>query len=408
MKILFLSPYLPTPPRSGGQRRIHGLMRELANHHDLSVLAFVDSRAPRRETEESLRATSEYCNSVVTVPNARVGASGAQKRLLQVRTLAGIHTYEHLVGMLEVMQAAIDRMLSEQQFDVVQVEFPYMAAYDFSAGRVHPRLCLDEHNLEYDVLRRTADADVGTLRRAYSAFAWRKLWLEERRAWRRFDGCVVTSVRDEALLREDAPRARIAVVPNGVDVDAFAPTPSEKVEPNTVLFLGAINYYPNTDGLLFFLREAWPALKAARPGVKLKIVGPKPPPSISQWPDPSVEVVGYVDDVRPHIARAGAMIVPLRIGGGTRLKVLEAMAFGKAIISTTLGAEGIDVTHDKEILLADDGAGLAAQTARALGDEALTRRLGIAARELALARYSWRFCADRISSFYEELTASPR
>jgi glycosyltransferase involved in cell wall biosynthesis len=408
MKILFLSPYLPTPPRSGGQRRIHGLMRELASRHDLSMLAFVDTRAPRRETEESLRATSEYCSDVVTVPNPRAGASGAQKRLLQVRTLAGIHTYEHLVGILDAMQAAIDRLLSQRHFDVVQVEFPYMAAYDFSAGSGRPRLCLDEHNLEYDVLRRTADADVAALRRAYSALAWRKLWLEERRAWRRFDGCVVTSVRDEALLREDVPHARIAVVPNGVDVDGFAPMPSEKVEPNTVLFLGAINYYPNTDGLLFFLREAWPALKAARPGVRLKIVGPKPPPAIAHWPDPNVEVVGYVDDVRPHIARAGAMIVPLRIGGGTRLKVLEAMAFGKAIVSTTLGAEGIDVTHGKNILLADDGATIASETARALGDEALARRLGTAARELALARYSWRFCADRISDFYEELVATPR
>ncbi|HVU05893.1 MAG TPA: glycosyltransferase [Polyangiaceae bacterium] len=407
MNILFLSPYLSSPPRSGGQRRIHGLARELARRHSVSFLAFADVHGPRHELEESVRATKEYAETVETVPNPLWGAPGLRKRILQARAMGGLHTFEHIVSTLPAMQSALDRLLSGGRFDVLQVEFPYQAAYDFSAGGARTRLCLDEHNLEYDVLRRTAETDVGAVRRAYSMLTWRKLWLEERRAWRRFDGTVVTSVRDEELLRKDVPGARTAMVPNGVDVDTFVPTPNEAVDRNTVLFLGAINYYPNTDGLLFFLREAWPALKAARPGVKLKIVGPKPPPVISGWRDPDVEVTGFVDDVRPHIARAGAMLVPLRIGGGTRLKVLEAMAFGKPVVSTTLGAEGIDVTHEKDILIADDGRAFAAATARVLGDEALAARLGQAARELVVGKYSWRSAADRISEFHEELLAAP-
>jgi glycosyltransferase involved in cell wall biosynthesis len=255
------------------------------------------------------------------------------------------------------------------------------------------------------VLRRTAGADVGTVRRVYNAIDWRKIRIEERRAWKRFHGCVLTSVRDEELLLREVPGARTAVVPNGVDVDSFTPMADVAPEPDTVLFLGAINYFPNTEGLLFFLREAWPTLKTLRPAARLRIVGPKPPPIIATWPDPSVEVVGYVDDVRPHIARASAIVVPLRIGGGTRLKVLEAMALGKAVVSTTLGAEGIDVTHERDILLADEGAALAEQIARVLSDEGLRQRMGEFARKLAVDRYSWRSAAERLARFYVELGA---
>ncbi len=397
-----MTPYLPTPPRFGGQRRLHGLMAEVARKHEVLSLSFVD---PDEDNDESLRATGSYCRRVVTVPNRLLGAGGTEKRLRQLRSLFGLRSYEYAINRMRAMQAALDGMLAEEQLDVVQVEFSQMAVYRFARKDGRPRLCLDEHNIEYDVLRRTAGADVGFVRRAYNAIDWRKLRAEERSAWRRFDGCVVTSARDEELLGRDAPKVRTAVVPNGVDIDSFVPSEAPP-EADTVLFFGAINYYPNTDGLLFFLREAWPALKARRPGVRLRIVGPKPPPSIASWPDPSVEVVGYVDDVRTEIARAAAIVAPLRIGGGTRLKVLEAMALGKAIVSTTLGAEGIDAAHEREVLIADDGEGLALQLARVLGDDALARRLGSAARKLAVDRYSWRAATDSLLQFYDRIGAS--
>jgi glycosyltransferase involved in cell wall biosynthesis len=400
MKVLFVTPYLPSPPRFGGQRRMHGLMEELARRHEVSVLSFVN---PNEDPTESVRVTREYCRHVVTVPNHDFGALGSRKRLLQIRSLFASHSYEHRISQTPAMQTALNRLLNEVSFDVVQVEFSNLAAYDFGAAKGY--LCLDQHNIEYDVLRRTAGADVGTVRRVYNAIDWRKIRIEERRAWKRFHGCVLTSVRDEELLLREVPGARTAVVPNGVDVDSFTPMADVAPEPDTVLFLGAINYFPNTEGLLFFLREAWPTLKTLRPAARLRIVGPKPPPIIATWPDPSVEVVGYVDDVRPHIARASAIVVPLRIGGGTRLKVLEAMALGKAVVSTTLGAEGIDVTHERDILLADEGAALAEQIARVLSDEGLRQRMGEFARKLAVDRYSWRSAAERLARFYVELGA---
>jgi glycosyltransferase involved in cell wall biosynthesis len=403
MKVLFITPYLPTPPRFGGQRRLHGLMVELARHHEISNLSFVN---PRDDNRESLEATRRYCKRVVVVPNRDFGAPGVRKRLLQLRSLAARHSFEHRISCTRLMHEALNRLLAEESFDVVQVEFSNLADLDFGAGRRRPRLCLDLHNIEYDVLRRTAEANVGKIRRAYNAINWRKIRREERRAWRRFDGCVLTSARDEALLLSEVPGVRTAVVPNGVDVDSFVPTQEVVEEPDTIVFLGAINYFPNTDGLLFFLREAWPTLKRLRPRVRLRIVGPKPPNVIANWPDPRVRVIGYVDDVRPEMARASAIIVPLRIGGGTRLKVLEAMALGKAVVSTTLGAEGLDVTHEHDILLADDGPGLAAQLARVLSDETLSRRLGEDARKLAVDRYSWRSAAERLARFYSRLGAA--
>jgi glycosyltransferase involved in cell wall biosynthesis len=194
-------------------------------------------------------------------------------------------------------------------------------------------------------------------------------------------------------------------VPNGVDVDEFVPDSSQPAAADTVLFFGAINYHPNTDGVLFFLREVWPILKAKRPGVRFQVVGPNPPPIIAQWPDPAVVVTGYVDDVRVPLGAATVVVAPLRIGGGTRLKVVEAMGLGKALVSTTLGAEGIDVTHDRDVLIADTPADFAQQVLRVLEDGGLARRLGTEARRLAVSRYSWRAASERLLEFYRELGA---
>jgi glycosyltransferase involved in cell wall biosynthesis len=401
MRVLFMTPFLPTPPRFGGQRRLHGLMAELARNHEVLALSFVD---PSEDAAESIRATAAYCARVITVPNRLLGVRGIEKRLRQVRSIFALRSYVYRVHRTRAMQAALDRILVEEKLDVIQVEFFQMAAYRFARGEGRPRLCLDEHNIEYDVLRRLANVDVGKARRGYAAIEWRKVRAEERNTWRHCDGCVVTSARDEQLLKHDAPTVRTAVVPNGVDIEDFAPS-SAPPEPDTVLFFGAINYYPNTDGLLFFLREAWPLLKARRPAARLRIVGQKAPPAIANWPDPDVEVVGYVDDIRIHIAKAAVVVVPLRIGGGTRLKVVEAMAMGKAIVSTTLGAEGIDAEHDRHILIADGGERLAAELARVLGDDAVARRLGAAARQLAVDRYSWRSAAGTLLQFHGQIGA---
>ena len=403
LRLLFVTPYLPSPPRSGGPRRLHGLITGLARSHDVSVLSLVE---PGDEIADAVRATREYCAEVVTVDNPRYGLAGRGKRLLQLGSLLTPLSYERLVYHRPALQARMDHLLARRHFDIITVEFAQMAPYRFTGagGRNATKLVLDEHNIEYDILYRTYEAGSVGPRKLYNYADYLKLRREERRAWRRFDGCTLTSARDEALLRRDCPRLPTAVVPNAVDVEFFRPAPAAP-EPATVLFFGAIDYYPNTDGLLFFLDEVWPQLRARYPALTLRIVGPSPPEAITRRAGPDIVVTGFVPDVRVELERATVAIAPLRVGGGTRLKIVEAMAMGKAIVSTTIGAEGIDVTAEEDILLADEPGAFADQVGRALDDAALRRRLGVAARRLVERRYSWAASVEKLEGFYRRLLA---
>ncbi len=403
MKILFVTPYLPSPPHFGAQRRLEGLMRGLAASHEVSLLAFAK---PGAESEVQLRATREYCRGVITVPYDVLNVDVGQKRLLQLRSLASRRSFESLLMQRPEFQRALDAELSEGDYDIVQVEFAQMAGYELKRNlRKPPRFVLDEHNVEYDLTRRTAEAAGSLPRKLYNAANWRKLRREERAAWWRFDGVALTSERDQQLVQSDLPGVRTTVVPNAVDTEAFHPN-GTPIDRSTLIFLGAINYYPNTDGVLHFLDDIFPRLLELSPDAKFQIVGMSPPASVLERQSQSVEVTGFVEDPRPYLDRAAVVVVPLRIGGGTRFKIVEAMAMGKAIVSTRLGAEGIDVVHEKHALLADEPKEFAAQVKRLLDDPELAARLGSEARKLAEERYSWRAAVARLENFYGELGAA--
>ncbi|MEO8285471.1 MAG: glycosyltransferase [Chloroflexota bacterium] len=401
MKLLFVSPYLPYPPHSGGPRRIHGLLSELGRRHDVSLLAFT---APGEDTGTALQATRQLCAEVVTVENDQVDRAlkGKRKRAIQLRSLLTAHSYERLIYHKPSFQRALDGLVARNDFDVITTEFAQMAGYRLPGSA---RLVLDEHNIEYDILWRTAAAEPPSIRKLYSWANYMKLRREERAAWQQYDGITLTSERDAQLLRRDAPEKPTMVIPNGVDTAFFHPS-TAPVEPGTILFFGAINYYPNTEGLLFFLDEVFPHVKQQNPGARLWIVGQLPPPAVAARAAKDVIVTGLVDDVRPYIERAAVVIAPLRIGGGTRLKIVEAMSMGKPIVATHIGAEGLDVNDGEDIVLADTPEDFANQVARVLGDTALARRLGEAARHRAVARYTWQSAVDRLEHFYQELPSS--
>jgi glycosyltransferase involved in cell wall biosynthesis len=399
MKILFVSPFLPSPPRFGGQRRIDGIVRELATRHDVSVMSF---NATDEWEQQSLEATRAYCREVRTVPNYEPRDAGA-KRTGQLRSLVSPHSYEHsLTARRRDFQDTLDEMLSATDFDIVQVEFVQMATFRFDRARHRPLLVLDEHNIEYDILKRTAAAGTGLVRRVYNAVNWRKLAREERAAWRRFDGVALTSERDESVLLGEHPACRTAVIPNGVDVRAFAPSTAQ-TDPGSILFFGAINYFPNADGVTFFIDEVLPTIRGRRPDATLRVLGPGAGEEVLARRGNGVDIIGMVDDVNPHLDRAAVVVVPLRIGGGTRLKIVEALAKGKAVVSTRLGAEGIDVVDGEHLLLADDPQEIADRVEQVLADPVLARRLGDAGRRLAEERYSWAVVTDRLEQFYDVL-----
>jgi polysaccharide biosynthesis protein PslH len=403
MKILFVTPFLPSPPRFGGQRRLDGLMRSLTKTHEVSLISFT---ATDEFKQMSLDATHQYCKEVVVFPDMEF-VERRDKRVLQARSLASMHSFEHLLVARRVeFLARLQQLIDRGGFDIVQVEFVQMAALKFQlAPSRRFRTVLDEHNIEFDIVKRTAGAEVSAPRRLYSAIDWRKLRREEISAWRRFDGVSVTSERDGAILKELSPDTKLSVVPNGVDIELFQP-PTSEPEPDSLLFFGAMNYYPNADGLSYFLDRVFPLILAKRPATKLLVVGPAPD-SVKRLQGPNVEVTGFVDAVEPYIDRAAAVIVPLRLGGGTRLKIVEAMAKAKAIVSTRVGAEGIDVIHGESALLADDPQGFATHVESVLADRELAKRLGAVARRLAEDRYSWPALVQGLERFYQQLLAAP-
>ncbi len=399
MKILFVTPYLPSPARFGGQRRVDGLMRGLAERHDVSILSF---NANDEYGASSIRATRAYCDRVTTLPGLD-SPTVAEKRKLQLRSMLSPHSFEHLQATRRAdFQAKIDEHLARDEYDVVQVEFANMASFTYAQHGKRPLLVLDEHNIEYDLQRRTAGAADGMTRLMYNSLNWRKLGREERGAWRRFDGVVLTSARDQQLLNETSRGTKTVVVPNGVDVGQFLPSDSAP-DCDTIVFFGANNYFPNHDALLFFIDDILPTIVARRPNVKLQIVGPGAQPAVLERQSKHVEVVGFVDDLLPYLERAAVIVVPLRVGGGTRLKIVEAMAKSKAIISTKIGAEGIDVTHEHDVLLGDTPTEFADLVVRVLEHPELARSLGAHARDLAVNRYAWPAIVARLENFYEQL-----
>lgn len=402
MKILFVTPYLPGPPIFGGQRRIHGLMTELARSHEVSVIALVDAGIDHAAAIDDTRS---YCQTVITVPDAWHRVQGRPKRVLQLASLASPWSWERILYRRPAFQRTLSRHLASTRYDIVACEFVFMANYRF--GRVQSRgtrLVLDEHNVEWDIVRRTAAAS-SLDRRVFNELNWRKLRREEAAAWKRFDGCTVTSARDREFLSEHAPSVPTAVIPNGVNVDLFRPSASAKSEPMTALFFGAMNYYPNTDGATYFAREILPLIHQRFPDFKLRIVGPCGPGPVMDLRSDRVEVTGLVEDLRSEIERATIVIAPLRIGGGTRLKILEGMAYGKPIVSTHIGAEGLAVVHGRDMLLADTPQAFADEVGRILVDAELAAGLGRAARRLAEDRYSWRAAASELEAFYTMLLA---
>jgi polysaccharide biosynthesis protein PslH len=408
LNILCVSQMPASPPRFGAQARMHGLMTQLARRHDLTAVTLIDDEF---DPDECCRAMQAYCREVVMVRNP-YGREGLTKRLVQLRSLASTWSFERLRVTLPALQQTLDRVLRARRFDIVNLEFPYLGHYDLRQaplGERRPPLIVDSHEIAYDLAGQFSGAG-GNLGRCLYAWAnSRKLRRDELGTYREADGVCLCSAADEQRLLKQVTGVRTAVIPNAADVEYYQPRPTDPPpDGRTVVYFGLLSTVPNVDGVTHFVRNIWPRIVAAHPQARCKIIGGRPPPSLLALAGPRVELSGFVSDLRPHLAAAAAVVVPLRLGGGTRLKIVEAMAMGKAVVSTTLGAEGIEAVPGHDLLIADEPGAFADAVGRLLAEPSLAARIGQSARELAVERYSWSGAVQTLEGFYRRILESRR
>jgi sugar transferase (PEP-CTERM/EpsH1 system associated) len=396
LRVLLLSPWVPWPPHDGATIRIFNTLRYLAERHRVTLAA------PFRSGNEpgDVAALRHLCEDIVTgeLPGS-AGAVASRAVAAAVRGRALIQGIHYSPALAE----RVREVTARGAYDIVQVEFSWFTSYlDALAPRSRPRTVLSMHNVESLRFARELRSATTVTRRL--VFGWDGLlrggW--EARAVTAVDAVTVVSEAERRWVERAAPSTRVTVVPNGVDTDHFRPLASEG--PPRLVYTGSMDYPPNADAVLWFCREVWPALRRRAPDLGLDIVGRRPDARVRRLDgQQGVRVAGEVSDVRPYLAQARAVVVPLRAGAGTRLKILEAMAMARPVVSTTLGAEGLEVVNGTHLLLADTPAGFVHAVEHVLTSPDLSRRLGEAGRERAVARYDWQRCLGPLDVLYERL-----
>jgi glycosyltransferase involved in cell wall biosynthesis len=397
MRILIVSPVLPYPQTSGFTIRVFQFLDLLARHHEVSLLAYGGP-----DEEDKVAALRKICAEVAVVRPQAAATSG--KRFAQFASMVSWRSYQTSSHYSLEMQRRLDEMAARRAFDVIQVETSPLAGFRFARDAA---VVLVEHDIIFELLYRMYQAERSPVRRLYNRLEYAKFRRDEIATWRRVDGCILTSSREVPIVRRHAPAVPVHVAPNGVDGAYFTPS-SAAVDENAIVMTGFMKTRPNIDGALFFVNDILPRVLRSKPAVKFYIVGGSPPEEIRRLVGPHIVVTGEVADVRPYVHKAAALVVPLRMGGGTRLKILEGLSMEKPMVSTTIGAEGIDVKHREHLLIADEPSAFADAVVHLLSNPAAGGALARAGKELVDRTYQWSAVVDRVETFYEGLVQSPR
>jgi polysaccharide biosynthesis protein PslH len=377
MNILVLSFNVPSP-QSGASTRNYQVLKMLASQHNCSLLAF-QARANKGESTTAL----EQLASPIKLIQWREPA----KRRRQLTSMMLRKSYELQSYFQQEMQEAIDALVARERYDVVLCESVFMAAYRFPKN---VKVIIDQHNIEFELKLRTYEQETAWVRRWYNWVEGQLIKTAEIERCRKADAVLVTSERELLMLKRLTPTSVVQVLPNGVDTHNFQKDETLEEAPGRIIFTGSMEYYPNVQAVLLFAQKCWPLIRAQFPTATWQIVGKNPLPDVLKLAElPGISVIGSVPDMRPYLSQAQVAIAPLLIGGGTRLKILEALAMQKAVVSTSLGCEGLAVTTGKHLMVADQYDQFAKDTVTLLRDAQLRAALGKAGRVLAEGTYSW-------------------
>lgn len=412
MNILWLSHLVPYPPKGGALQRSYNLLKEVSRYHDVHLLAFVQQALVERSAlslqaglSEASDHLSGFCRSVRFVPIPSEKRKTGRKSLL-VKSFFTPDPYTINWLKSAEMAAAIRQRLEDRSIALVHFDTISLAVYLRLIDG--PKTVLNHHNVESHMMLRRAKKEKNPLLSLYLNWEGRRLAAYEKRMCGRFDANITCSELDNERLCRVVPGIAPVAVPNGVDTDYFRPDP-EAQEPRTLLFAGRLGAYANRQAARFIARELWPVLKNRIPGIRFDLVGSDPPPEAVALAgrDQAFGVHGFVDDVRPYLNRAALYLCPITDGGGTRLKILDALAMQKAIVADPMACEGIDVTDGETVRFAHTPEAYAAQVETLLADAGARQDMGQAARELVEEKYACRAIGKQLSDLYETVARKP-
>ncbi len=394
MRILIITDKIPYPAVSGTLLRIYHLCRTIASTQEVWLAAPLN----KPEDADGVSHMLKFCAEVI---------SADRQRLRPVQHLPGLLHYaiqgkpwEYKFEHCEELVQKIRHLTAKVEFDIAQIEPSYMGLYlEAISDDARCKKSIIFHNIESSLFRqqsRVYRAPLAKLRAFLHSVMLRR-W--ESTYTKKFDFCITVSEEDRRLLRRSNPRLQIEVVPNGVDTQAYQSLPYENTTP-ALLFVGSMNYRPNADAALYLCQQILPRIRRAASGVETWIVGRDPVPEVRHLDGDSVHVTGQVDEVRSYYRRSAVCVVPLRAGGGSRLKILEAMALGRPVVSTSKGCEGLDVIDGEHLLIADDPEQFAKKTVLLLSDEALRQRITDKARKLVETRFDWSVIGRKLLQIY--------
>jgi glycosyltransferase involved in cell wall biosynthesis len=375
MKILFLSRWFPYPLNNGSKLRIYNLLRGLARHHQVTLLTFVD----QRDTDPGVPELRSLCHQIQAIPWKPYNPHSQQARLgfLSLKPRSVVDTYS------QEMEGLIKEELSSGDYDLVIASQWAMASYGACFQELPALFEEVEVGLPY---QNFADA-TSLWHRFRFGLTWAKQRIYLKRQLRYFRACTVVSEPERALLSGAVPGYQaIEVIPNCISLADYRDVRGSQ-QANTLIFTGPFRYSANYDAMTWFLREVHPRIQAQVPDVRLIITGDHA--DLALPPADNLTLTGFVDDVRPLIHSASISLVPIRVGGGTRLKILEAMALHTPVVTTSKGAEGLDVQHGENLLIADAPEEFAEAVLRLLGDPILRRRIADKGHQLVRERYDW-------------------
>lgn len=395
MNILLLQKRPLFPPDTGGKIRTLNVLRHLAQCHDITYLCNVQNGE-----EQAVEQMRELGLRVVTVP-WRETPRGTLKFCFELAAnLLSPYPYNVDKDYHPALRREAENLLAGESFDLVVCDFVQMARN--AIGLPAAAKVLFEHNVEAQIFQRHAQQDKGWLRRRYMHYQWQKMRRFEAEAGREFETVIAVSEQDRETYQRDYGWEHVRVIDTAVDLDYFRPDPAAE-QAQRVVFVGSMDWLPNQDGIQHFVTNIWPAIRQSCPHAEFRVVGRNPSPTIqSLGAMPGVEIVGTVPDIRPYLAEAAVVVVPLLVGGGTRLKIFEAMAMQKAIVSTPLGAEGLQVTSGEDLLLAEANAEFADGVIELLQNADKRRQMATAARLLVQENYSAETVARQFDAICQE------